>query len=105
MLRAISGQWVAVYSGLAIVDTRSRKEYIAHEITKIKIKDLADEEIRAYIRTGEPLDKAGAFAIQERGAMFIEKISGCYTGVIGMSLHRLYKGLQEMGVDVWNYKK
>lgn len=105
MLYAISGQWVTVYSGLAIVDVESRKKYITHEVTKIKIKVLVDEEIRAYIKTGEPLDKAGAFAIQEKGAMFIEKISGCYTGVIGLPLHCLYKGLQEIGVDIWNFDK
>ncbi len=105
MLRAISGQWVIVYSGLAIIDARARKEHVTHEFTKIKIKDLTDEEIRAYIKTGEPLDKAGAFAIQERGAIFIEKISGCYSSAIGLSLHHLYKGLQEIGVDIWKCKK
>ncbi|MFA5986590.1 MAG: Maf family protein [Parcubacteria group bacterium] len=100
MLQTISGQWVTIYSGIAIIDTKTKREYIAHEITKVKIKKLVQKEIVTYIKTGEPLDKAGAFAIQGRGATFIEKISGCHTNVIGLPLHRLYLGLQKLDIAV-----
>ena len=105
MLHDISDQWVTVYSGLAIIDAKTKREQIAHEITKIKIKKLTDKEISAYIKTGEPLDKAGAFAIQEKGAIFVEKISGCFTGAVGLPLHRLYVELQKFGVDLWSGQK
>ena len=101
MLYAISDQWITVYSGIVIIDVETKKEFSAAEVTEIKIKKMSKTEIEAYIATGEPLDKAGAFAIQGRGVVFIERISGCYTGVVGLPLHRLYIGLQEMGVDVW----
>lgn len=101
MLAMISEQWVEIYTGLAMIDVMTQKEYRAHEVTRVKIAQLQTNEIDAYIATGEPMDKAGAFAIQEKGAVFIEKISGCYTGVIGLPLRKLYEGLQSMGVDVW----
>jgi septum formation protein len=100
MLQTISGQWVTIYSGIAIIDTKTKREYIAHETTKVKLKKLTNKEIVIYIKTGEPLDKAGAFAIQGRGAIFIEKISGCHTNVIGLPLHRLYLGFQKLNIAV-----
>lgn len=100
MLHMISGNWVTIYSGVAIINSYTKKEYVAHEITRVKIKKLSREEITAYIKTGEPLDKAGAFAIQGRGAIFVEKISGCHTNVIGLPLHRLYVGLQSLNIAI-----
>ncbi len=100
MLQKISARWITIYSGVAIIDISADKKYIAHEITKVKIKSLTKKEIDSYIKTGEPLDKAGAFGIQGRGAIFIEKISGCHTNVIGLPLHRLYVGLSELGVSI-----
>jgi len=66
----------------------------------VKIKKLSEREIDEYIKTGEPLDKAGAFAIQGRGAIFIEKIDGCYSNVIGLPLYKLYINLLKIGVDI-----
>lgn len=101
ILKNISGQTVKIYSGIAIIDLDQKKEVVDCEITKIKLKKLSQKEIEAYIETGEPLDKAGAFAIQGRGAIFIEKIEGCYSNVVGMPLYKLYNNLQKLGVEIF----
>ncbi|MFC1638085.1 Maf family protein [Patescibacteria group bacterium] len=100
ILRSISGQVIKVYSGVAIIDKDSDREVVDFEVTDIKIKELSEKEIDDYIATGEPLDKAGAFAIQGRGAVFVEKVDGCYSSVVGMPLFRLYAGLQKLGIDI-----
>lgn len=56
--------------------------------------------IKDYIDTGEPLDKAGAYGIQDKGALFVEQINGCYYNVVGLSINRLYSMLKEMGVNL-----
>lgn len=99
-LRMISGNWVSIYSGIAIIDTKNKRELTDYEITKVKIKSLTKKEIDDYIATGEPLDKAGAFAIQGRGAIFIEKINGCYSNVVGLPLYKLYINLQKFGINI-----
>lgn len=98
-LKALSGRSHDVYSGIAILDVRSGKQYIAHEITKVQMKSLDDYEIDHYITTGEPADKAGAYGIQGIGAVFIEGIAGDYYNVMGMPINRLYRGLRELGMD------
>lgn len=99
-LQMISGKWVSIYSGIAVIDTKNKRELTDYEITKVKIKSLTKKEIANYIATGEPLDKAGAFAIQGRGAVFIEKINGCYSNVVGLPLYKLYTNLQKFGINV-----
>jgi len=100
ILQMISGQTVTIYSGLAIINKQNKKEITDFEITDVKIKELTEKEIKEYIETGEPLDKAGAFAIQGRGAIFIEKINGCFSNVIGLPLYKLYTNLLKIGVDI-----
>ena len=89
-----------IYSGIAIIDTENDAEFVDWEMTRVKIARLSDKEIDDYIATGEPMDKAGAFALQGRGAVFIEKIDGCYSNVIGLPLHKLYIGLQKLTIEV-----
>lgn len=98
-LKMISGKWLLNYSGIAIIDTKNKRELTDYEITKVKIKELDNKEIDAYIATGEPLDKAGAFGIQGRGAVFIEKINGCYSNVVGLPLYKLYINLKKLNID------
>jgi septum formation protein len=100
MLNNISGKWVKIYTGLAIIDVARKKELLDCEVGKVKIKSLDKKEIATYIATGEPLDKAGAFAVQERGAIFIEKVQGCFTGIIGLPLNRLYVNLKKLGINI-----
>ena len=100
ILRRISDQTIMIYSGIAIIDTENDAEFVDWEMTRVKIARLSDKEIDDYIATGEPMDKAGAFALQGRGAVFIENIDGCYSNVIGLPLHKLYIGLQKLTIEV-----
>ncbi|MBI3912097.1 MAG: septum formation inhibitor Maf [Armatimonadetes bacterium] len=100
MLRALSGRTHAVITGLALVDTRQTPWQVATaaERTEVRFRHLAEEEIRAYVATGEPMDKAGAYAIQGRGAILIEGINGDYPNVVGLPLTRLALMLRAAGV-------
>jgi len=62
--------------------------------------DLHEELIKDYIESGEPFDKAGAYGIQDKGAIFVEGINGCYYNVMGLSVNKLYLMLKEMGVNL-----
>ncbi len=101
-LRALSGKTHYVYSGIAILDTGTGEQYLSHEITEVTMKDLSNEEIGAYVKTGEPADKAGAYGIQGIGSILIEGISGDYYNVMGLPLNKLYRGLHELGIDYFN---
>ena len=66
--------------------------------TKVVFRELSEDEIKQYVATGEPLDKAGAYGIQGKGAVLVEKIDGCYNNVVGLPLTRLQLILAELGV-------
>jgi septum formation protein len=100
ILRMISGKKLKIYSGLAIIDKYSGKEIVDYEMTEVKIKKMTQDEIKKYIKTGEPLDKAGAFGIQEQGVKFVEKINGCYSNVVGLPIYKLYVNLQKIGINI-----
>lgn len=100
ILRFISGKKLQVFSGLAIIDKYQNKKTSSCVITDVKIKNLTSLEISNYVKTKESLDKAGAFALQGRGAIFIEKINGCYSNVIGLPLNQLYKDLQKLKIQI-----
>ena len=107
MLKLISGRSVDVYSGVTVIDSKTGKRMIDSDKSTITIRKLSEEEIRAYIRTKEPLDKAGAIAIQGLGAKFVSRIDGSASNVIGLPLECLRKNLRKFGVDVsiserWN---
>ena len=76
---------------------------VRHETTKVKITTLSDQDIGWYIRTGEPLDKAGAYAIQGKGAVFVEWIHGCYNNVVGLPLFLLVTMLREINEIFFAY--
>ncbi len=97
MLKLISGKVVYVISGVAVLDTQKAKLLYAHEKTAVKIKKLSIPEIKKYVSTGEPLDKAGAFAIQGRGGSFVEWIEGELSNVIGLPVQQLLKILRQCG--------
>ncbi|OPY55927.1 MAG: Septum formation protein Maf [Pelotomaculum sp. PtaU1.Bin035] len=100
MLKRLEGCSHEVYTGVALVDAGSRKVEVSNEKTRVQFRPLSEEEIRRYVSTGEPLDKAGAYGAQGLGAIFIERIEGCYTGVIGLPLARLSKMLKRFGYNV-----
>jgi septum formation protein len=101
MLKKQSGRWTDVISGIAVVDIDNSKEYVEHEITKVKMNRMSDDEIWRYIKTKDPLDKAGAFGMQDKGAVFVERIDGCYSNVVGLPLPRLRKILKQCGVEIF----
>ena len=71
-----------------------------YEKTEVVFYPMTGEEIDAYVRTGEPMDKAGAYGIQGKSAVFVEKIDGDYSNVVGLPLARLYQELKQMGIDI-----
>lgn len=98
MLRRLSGRWHEVLTGLAVVAMRQPNEQqrVAVEKTRVEFAMLSEREIEDYIKTREPFDKAGAYAIQGRGGKFIPRIEGCYFNVMGLPLARLYAMLKEI---------
>jgi septum formation protein len=98
MLKQLSGKEHSVITGLAVMDSRTGRIMTGSSNTRVWFRHLTAEEIAAYIITGEPLDKAGAYGIQGKGAIFVEKIDGCYFNVVGLPLSLLYKLLISIGV-------
>ncbi|HLD88320.1 MAG TPA: Maf family protein [Candidatus Omnitrophota bacterium] len=89
-----------VYSGVAIVDAATGKTAVGHEKTRVFMDRLSGKAIDRYHCLVSPLDKAGGFDIEGRGALFIPRIEGCYFNVVGLPLARLRKMLEEFGVHV-----
>ena len=104
MLNKINGQWVEIITGLAVIDIASKKEFQHLEAARVKIKQMLGQEIDGYIKTGEPLDKAGAFAVQGKGAVLIEKTDGDFYSVVGLPLFKLNQLLAQAGVNIFDYK-
>jgi MAF protein len=100
MLKLLSGQRFLVITGLTVLDLDSGTEINELESTTVWMDEISNEQILAYVRTGEPLDKAGAFAVQGKGAAFVKKIEGDFFNVVGLPLFRLGKILQKAGVSI-----
>lgn len=100
MLKRVSGQTVDILTGFTIMDSDSKKSTSKAVRTKVYINNLSEEEIKNYVATGEPLDKAGAFAIQELGAVFIKKIEGDFFNVMGLPLYKLCEELKKFEITI-----
>ncbi len=100
MLENLSGREHLVITGVALIDAGSGTVQKGFETTKVRFSKLTGQEIQAYINTGEPYGKAGAYAIQGRGALLVESLDGCYFNVVGLPLHRVAGMLKEMGISV-----
>ena len=97
MLSALSGREHTVYTGVTVC--RGDQILTQHEATAVRFRPLTAQEIDAYIATGEPMDKAGSYGIQGRGALLVEGISGDYFNVVGLPVCRLGRMLTQFGVD------
>jgi septum formation protein len=96
MLRTLSGRSHCVYTGFALVDAGSGRTYADVVKTRVWFRNLASDEIDAYVASGSPLDKAGAYGIQDDfGAVFVERIQGCFYNVVGFPLVRFHRALQD----------
>jgi septum formation protein len=99
MLGMLSGNTHTVYTGVALVDTETGRVNFAVKGTKVTFRQLGEKEIAAYVATGSPLDKAGAYGIQDDfGAVFISHIEGCYYNIVGLPLEMLYGMLADFTV-------
>jgi septum formation protein len=99
MLKRLSGRSHTVYTGVAIL--RGDEELVFVDAARVYFRSLSDEEIRAYVATGEPMDKAGAYGVQERGAVLVDRIEGDFYTVVGLPVSKVVCALGDMGYDIW----
>lgn len=97
MLRQLSGNWHSVYTGVTVIDTCSGKAISKADMTRVHFIELTDEEIDAYVASGECMDKAGSYAIQGMGGMFIDRIEGSYSNVVGLPMTLVHSMLLDIG--------
>ncbi len=100
MLQLLSGREHRVLSGYAVIDRHSGKQRTEAVSTRVWFRQLTDVEIARYIATREPMDKAGAYAIQGLGVCFVARIEGSYTNVVGLPLCRLTRAMKELGIPL-----
>lgn len=97
-LRFLSGRTHEVFTGVALVKGKETSTFYSR--TEVTFYELTDEEIMRYIGTGEPMDKAGAYGIQGKGALFVKEISGDYYAVVGLPLSKTVRELKKLGVSL-----
>jgi septum formation protein len=96
MLRLLSGRTHDVHTGFCIIEKPGGRTVSDAEVTKVTFRELADDEIGEYVRSGSPMDKAGAYGIQDDyGAIFVERIEGCFYNVVGFPLTKFWMRLRE----------
>ncbi|RRJ61555.1 septum formation inhibitor Maf [Paenibacillus oralis] len=100
MLRSLQGRSHTVFTGVACVDGLTGRRMVDYRSTLVTMKTLTEAEIQAYARSGEGLDKAGAYAIQGLGATIVTGIEGCYFNVVGLPLSLLVDMLADFGIRV-----
>jgi septum formation protein len=94
MLRRLSGKTHRVFTGFAIIDRPSNREATGVEMTEVTFRELEQDEIIGYVRSGSAMDKAGAYGIQDASAVFADRINGCFYNVVGFPLTRFYLALR-----------
>jgi len=92
-----------LYTGHALIDLSQRRTLVRTQVTRVYFAQVSDRQIEAYVATGEPLKCAGCFALEGRGGLFVEKLEGCHTNVIGLSLPLLRLFLEQLGYDVTDF--
>ena len=97
MLRSLAGNWHHVYTGITVINTRSGRILRNVDKTRVHLVPMTEQEIDAYVATGEPLDKAGAYGIQGMGGMFVDRIDGSYSNVVGLPMAMLRTMLVQIG--------
>ena len=101
MLKRLSAKPQDVYTGLALIDKDKGLKLTDYEKTKVYMDALSDQEIKKYFSKVNPLDKAGSFDIQGKGAFFISRIEGCFYNVVGLPLRKLYRMLKKLGINIF----
>ena len=103
MLEALKGRMHRVLTGLAVIDAETGRRDISVVETKVWIHPLTDDEIRNYVSTGEPMGKAGGYAIQGAGGALVERIEGSFENVVGLPIVRLRSMLEGFGLEIPSY--
>jgi septum formation protein len=98
MLRSLSGRWHEVLTAVSLARAGRILSDIAS--TRVKFAELSQAEVDWYVATGEPMDKAGAYAIQSRASLFVERIEGSYSNVVGLPVQLVYRLGKELGVEL-----
>lgn len=99
IIKSLSGKTHEVYTGFTVCGNgKSKTDF---EVTKVRFKDLVDDDIRRYVATGEPMDKAGAYGIQQKGNLFVEYIHGDYYNVVGFPISKICVTILELfGINI-----
>lgn len=92
-----------LYTGHALIDLTQNKSLVRCRVTRVYFANVSDRQIEAYVATGEPLNCAGCFALEGKGSAFVEKLEGCHTNVIGLSLPLLRQMLTDLGYDITHF--
>lgn len=101
MLMKLSGSWHSVLTGYCVMDAATGEASVRYEETKVKFREFSEKEALRYIRSGECMDKAGAYGIQEKGRLLVERIDGDFFNVVGLPICALAKLLKEdFGIDI-----
>ena len=101
--QTMRGQVGQLYTGHALINVSTDQILVSCQTTHVSFSNISDSEIIAYIDTGEPLNCAGCFAIEGQGGLFVEKLEGCHTNVIGLSLPLLRRMIQEFGYNITDF--
>ncbi|OGU69258.1 MAG: septum formation protein Maf [Ignavibacteria bacterium RBG_16_36_9] len=97
ILSLLSGKVHTVYTGFCVLNQKTNKQLLDYEKTEVEFRKLNKDEIVDYVVSGSPMDKAGAYGIQDDfGAVFVKRINGCYYNVVGLPLTKLYKALRKI---------
>ena len=102
-LRMLQGNTHAVYTGLALIDTKKNKILTGYVKTLVTVRTLTEQELKAYLAQINPLDKAGAYAIQGPGSIVVEKIDGCFYNVVGFPIAKLEDMMISFGTSLFRY--
>jgi septum formation protein len=106
MLTALSGRTHSVYTGVSFVFLSASGrtgQHSFYEKTDVVMQQMSEQEIKSYIATGEPMDKAGAYGIQGKCAIYIDKIIGDYNNVVGLPVAAIYRELKKLGIDWYQW--
>ena len=103
MLRTLSGRWHEILNGMTVINTEISQEATGITITKVLFRELSDHEVAEYAASGEPMSKAGAYGIQDRGGFLVERVEGDYNAIIGMSLVLLSELAGQVGVRITDF--
>jgi len=101
--QVMQGNFGDLYTGHVLIDTSQNRHLVKCQVTRVYFAKMSDRAIQAYVKTGEPLKCAGAFALEGYGSLFVEKIEGCHSNVIGLSLPLLRKMIGELGYEVTDF--